>query len=152
MTAAGTKEVLFNVFEGLVKPTSDGDIVPAVASAVEKSEDGLTYTFTLRQDVKFHSGDPVTLRDVIFSIERRMNGEDAAAKLDALDIISGLEVNDNGTAKRIGVTLGQRFDEKVEIISDELEEGMELVVTGQDRLVDGVKVKSVTSPSKENKE
>ncbi len=61
-------------------------------------------------------------------------------------------VNDHGTAKRVGVTLGQRFDEKVEIISDELEEGMELVVTGQDRLVDGVKVKSVTSPSKENKE
>ena len=29
MTAAGTKEVLFNVFEGLVKPTSDGEIVPA---------------------------------------------------------------------------------------------------------------------------
>ncbi len=61
-------------------------------------------------------------------------------------------VNDHGTAKRVSVTLGQRFDEKVEIISDELEEGMELVVTGQDRLVDGVKVKSVTSPSKENKE
>ena len=109
MTAAGTKEVLFNVFEGLVKPTSDGDIVPAVASAVEKSEDGLTYTFTLRQDVKFHSGDPVTLRDVIFSIERRMNGEDAAAKLDALDIISGLEVNDNGTA--LIVTLSEPSNE-----------------------------------------
>ena len=32
MTAAGTREVLFNVYEGLVKPTSTGEYVPAVAS------------------------------------------------------------------------------------------------------------------------
>ena len=55
MTAAGTKEVLFNVFEGLVKPSPDGEIVPAVASEVVKSEDGLSYAFTLRPGVKFHS-------------------------------------------------------------------------------------------------
>ena len=107
MTAAGTKEVLFNVFEGLVKPTSDGDIVPAVASAVEKSEDGLTYTFTLRQGVKFHSGDPVTMQDVLFSIERSRNGEDAAAKLDALDIISDLEADGD----TLTVTLGEPSNE-----------------------------------------
>ena len=34
--AAGTKEVLFNLFEGLVKPTSDGSLIPAVASAYEE--------------------------------------------------------------------------------------------------------------------
>ena len=45
MTAAGTKEVLFNVFEGLVKPTSEGEIVPAVASEIVKSEDGLKMEF-----------------------------------------------------------------------------------------------------------
>lgn len=91
MTAAGTKEVLFNVFEGLVKPTSEGEIVPAVASEVQKSPDGLTYTFTLRQGVKFHNGDPVEMQDVIFSIERRWNGSDETARLDALGIIDHLE-------------------------------------------------------------
>ena len=45
LTAAGTKEVLFNVYEGLVKPNSDGEYVPAVASDSNVSEDGLTYTF-----------------------------------------------------------------------------------------------------------
>ena len=49
--AAGTKEVLFNVFEGLMKPTSDGDLIPAVAEKYEESEDGTTYTFTLREGV-----------------------------------------------------------------------------------------------------
>ena len=68
--AAGTKEVMFNVFEGLVKYDSNGDTIPAVASDVEISEDGLTYTFTLRDGVKFHNGDAVDLDDVIYSIQR----------------------------------------------------------------------------------
>ena len=96
MTAAGTKEILFNVFEGLVKPTSDGEIIPAVASDVQRSEDGLTYAFTLRPGVLFHSGAPVTMEDVVYSIERRRSGEDAAAFLPALSIIEALEPNEDG--------------------------------------------------------
>lgn len=49
-------------------------------------------------------------------------------------------VNENGYAKRIKVTLGQRFDDKTEIVSDELNVGDELVVVGQARLIDGVKL------------
>ena len=109
MTAAGTKEVLFNVFEGLVKPTSAGDIVPAVASAVEKSADGLSYVFTLREGVKFHNGNAVTMDDVVYSIERRRNGEDAAAKLAPLDIISGLEPSADGK------TLTIRYDDGTDV-------------------------------------
>ena len=52
-------------------------------------------------------------------------------------------VNDGGKAKRITVTLGKRFDRDVEIISDELKEGDELIVVGQGRLVDGVKLEIV---------
>ncbi len=52
-------------------------------------------------------------------------------------------INDNNVAKRVFVKLGQRFDENVEIISDELKEGMELVVLGQAKLVDGTKMNVV---------
>ena len=52
-------------------------------------------------------------------------------------------VNDGGKAKRITVTLGKRFDRDVEIISEELKEGDELIVVGQGRLVDGVKLEIV---------
>ena len=93
MTLAGTKEVMFNVFEGLVKPTADGDIVPAVASSVGISADGLTYTFALREGVKFHNGNPVTMEDVLYSLERRRNGEDTAAYLKALDIIADVKAD-----------------------------------------------------------
>ena len=68
-TAAGTREVMFNVFEGLVKPDSDGNFVEAVASRVEISEDGLTYSFTLRDGVVFHNGATCTTDDVLYSFE-----------------------------------------------------------------------------------
>ena len=55
-------------------------------------------------------------------------------------------VNDNGTARRVTVTLGQRFDDRIEVIpenGEELKEGDELVVVGQARLVDGSKLQVV---------
>ncbi len=69
ITAAGTREVLFNVFEGLVKPDTDGNFIDAVASDHSVSEDGLTYTFTLREGVKFHNGETVTADDVLYSFD-----------------------------------------------------------------------------------
>lgn len=69
MTAAGTREVMFNVFEGLVKPTTDADFVCAVASDYTISADGLTYTFALRDNVVFHNGVTCTVDDVLYSFE-----------------------------------------------------------------------------------
>ncbi|HOA46813.1 MAG TPA: efflux RND transporter periplasmic adaptor subunit [Paludibacteraceae bacterium] len=52
-------------------------------------------------------------------------------------------VNQEGVAKRVSVVMGQRFDELVEVISDDLHEGDELVVVGQAKLVDGAKLNVV---------
>ncbi len=49
-------------------------------------------------------------------------------------------VDEDGVAKRVFVKLGQRFDQDIEVISDELHEGDRLVTTGQAKLVDGVKL------------
>ncbi|MBR6424222.1 MAG: efflux RND transporter periplasmic adaptor subunit [Bacteroidales bacterium] len=49
-------------------------------------------------------------------------------------------LDENGVAKRVFVKLGQRFDEQIEVISDELKEGDRLVTVGQAKLVDGVKL------------
>ena len=53
-------------------------------------------------------------------------------------------INEGGKAKRVAVTLGQRFDQDVEIIAPEITEGVEIVTTGQHKLVDGVKINVVT--------
>ena len=67
---AGTREVMFNVFEGLLKPDASGNLNPAVAESYTVSEDHLLYTFKLRTGVKFHNGQEVTPEDVIWSYQR----------------------------------------------------------------------------------
>lgn len=52
-------------------------------------------------------------------------------------------INENGYAKRVSVELGQRFDQDIEIIAPEIVPGVELVTTGQHKLVDGVKINVV---------
>ena len=52
-------------------------------------------------------------------------------------------INENGRAKRVAVTLGQRFDQDIEIIAPEIKEGVEMVTTGQHKLVDGVAIEVV---------
>ena len=52
-------------------------------------------------------------------------------------------INDNGYAKRVDVKIGQRFDEMVELISDSIKAGDQLVTTGQGRLIKGVKLNVV---------
>lgn len=57
------------VQEGLVAIDSDGKFSPALAESWE-TPDPLTYVFQLRDDAKFHNGDPVTAEDVVFSLEQ----------------------------------------------------------------------------------
>ena len=52
-------------------------------------------------------------------------------------------INENGRAKRVAVELGQRFDQDIEIISDEIVAGVEMVTVGQHKLVDGMKLNVV---------
>ena len=68
--AAGTKEILFNVYEGLVKPDENGNLVPAIAEDVVISEDGCEYTFPIREGIQFHDGSTVTAEDVVYSLKR----------------------------------------------------------------------------------
>ncbi len=98
MTAAGTREVMFNVFEGLVKPDSDGNYVDAVASEHSVSEDGLTYTFTLREGVVFHNGAPCTADDVLYSFETCAATSVTSAVVEALSAVTDTSVDGNQIA------------------------------------------------------
>ena len=95
--AAGTKEVLFNLYEGLVKPASDGSFIPAVASAYEETEGGRVYIFTLRDGVKFHDGSVVTAEDVKFSIEKCADTSAGEPLVAAYSNIESVEIKDSDT-------------------------------------------------------
>lgn len=62
--------VYSNIFEGLTRFKSDGSIIPGLAESWEISEDGLTYTFKLRDGVTFHDGTTMDAEDVKFSLDR----------------------------------------------------------------------------------
>lgn len=71
-TASG--QVIENVYEGLYGYAGESvtEYEPKLATAYTASEDGLTYTFTLREGVTFHSGNPFTCADVEYSIQRAL--------------------------------------------------------------------------------
>lgn len=60
--------------EGLVSVDSTGNLVPALATSWEQP-DAKTYVYEIRQDATFHNGDPVTMDDVLFSIEQASDAE-----------------------------------------------------------------------------
>ena len=69
-----------NVYEGLFKLTDDGKVEKLLAEDYKVSDDGLTYTFTLRSGVTFHSGKPLTSADVKYSIEKVIAEDSQSAR------------------------------------------------------------------------
>ncbi len=87
--------IYMNMFDSLIRADADGQLHPSLAEKWEISDDGLTYTFQLRQGVKFQNGDPFTAADVKYSFERAMASpycEEAAAPLAGVDVIDDYTV------------------------------------------------------------
>ncbi|WP_299628911.1 ABC transporter substrate-binding protein [uncultured Tateyamaria sp.] len=103
--AGAIDSVLYsNVFEGLTRFTGDGAIVPGLAESWEISDDGLTYTFTLRSGVTFHDGTTMDADDVKFSLDRILAEDSANAQKALYAAISGVTVNDPQT---VTITLSE---------------------------------------------
>ena len=116
-------EVPFNIFDRLVDVEVDADgnskIGPSLAESWDISDDGLEYTFHLRQGVKFHNGNDFTAEDVAYTFHRMLTVEggvntefiDQIKGADELlagetDTLEGVEVVDDYTIK---VTLKEPF-------------------------------------------
>ncbi|WP_231371073.1 ABC transporter substrate-binding protein [Cryocola sp. 340MFSha3.1] len=94
-----------NVYEGLFKLTDEGKVEPLLATKYTTSADGLTYTFTLRDGVKFHSGKPLTSADVKRSIERVTSDDSQSARKSQLEVIKSIDTPDD---KTVTITLSSR--------------------------------------------
>ncbi|MDO4777181.1 MAG: peptide ABC transporter substrate-binding protein [Cardiobacteriaceae bacterium] len=70
--------IIYDTFEGLVMHKMGGEIVPGVAEKWEMSDDGMTYTFHLRNNAKWSDGKPVTAQDFIYAWRRAVNPETAS--------------------------------------------------------------------------
>lgn len=96
-TASLSFQQILNMFEGLFLPQPDGSLTEGLAESYEVSEDGLTYTFKIRQGVKFHNGDPLTTDDVVYTFERLM-GLNSGEKLSKnFDNVASIDAPDDTT-------------------------------------------------------
>ena len=112
---AGTREVMFNVFEGLMKPTPSGDLTPAIAEDYTVSEDRMTYTFTLREGVMFHNGDAVTAEDVKYSLERCAAAtETGIVQVEAFSVIQSIDIPDG---KTVSITISEPSNEFISYLT-----------------------------------
>ncbi len=95
--ASDTEAIMHNVFEGLVLYDETGAIIPGIAESWDISEDGLTYTFHLREDVTFHNGKPLTSADVLYTYNNLagMGGEKAVSS--KFENVESFEATDDYT-------------------------------------------------------
>ncbi len=101
--AAAIDEVVYaNVFEGLTRYNADGTIAPGLAESWDVSEDGLTYTFHLREGVTFHDGSTMDAEDVVFSLDRA-RAEDSTNAQKAL--FAGIESAEAVDPQTVKITL-----------------------------------------------
>jgi len=88
--AAIPQVLLTNIYETLVKQDQDGNIVPGLAESWTVSDDGKTYTFKLRDGVKFTNGADFTADDAVFSIDQVKTKWKPAVKA-AMDVVDKAE-------------------------------------------------------------
>ncbi len=103
--ASAIREVTYqNIFQGLTRIDRHGQVQPSLARSWTVSPDGLTYTFTLQPNVKFHDGSPFDCSAVQFSYGRAMAPDSVNAQKQLFAPISRVDCPDKLTAR---ITLKQ---------------------------------------------
>ncbi|WP_419775133.1 peptide ABC transporter substrate-binding protein [Ignavigranum ruoffiae] len=98
-TDSTSGSILRNVFEGLTVVSPEGEVQPGAAESWEVSDDGLVYTFKLREGNKWSNGDPVTAQDFEFAWKRVLNPETASQYASIMFPIKGAEAYNSGEGK-----------------------------------------------------
>jgi peptide/nickel transport system substrate-binding protein len=111
------KAVAYHVNEGLTKFAPDFGILPGLATSWQVSDDQLTFTFTLRQGVKWHDGEPFTAKDVKFSLDAAGATDSQSPGAPALQTyVKSVETPDDGT---VVITLNKPFSPLLAVLAEQ---------------------------------
>lgn len=99
------RDMVSLVYSGLMRKSGNGEVIPDLAEKVATSEDGLVYDFTLKDNIFFQDGEPVTAEDIAFTIEKVKDPLIKSPRKGNWDGVS-VEVVDN---KNIKFTLKQPY-------------------------------------------
>ena len=116
--AQGTHEswTLEHIFEGLMKRDQEGDLTYGMAKDYILADDDVTYTFTLRDDIKWSNGDPVTAYDFEYSWKRALDPELAAEYAYQLFYLKGGEAYNTGKGSLDEVGVKALDDKTLEVV------------------------------------
>ena len=97
--------IIDNVFENLTEITNENELVAGAAESWQVSEDGLVYTFKLREDGLWSNGDPVTAHDFEYSWKRMLNPETLSQRANLYYVIAGAEAYNanDGSPDDVGI-------------------------------------------------
>lgn len=110
--------VINGVYEGLTRINEKGEVLPAVAKEWKMSEDGKTYTFTIRDDAKWSNGDAVTAQDFEYSWKRVLDPDlkpEPSAYAYLLYYIQGAEAYNTGKGSADDVAVKARDEHTLEV-------------------------------------
>jgi len=93
--------VIQQIFDGLVQFDKDLNVIPAIAKSWKISPDGLTYTFYLREGIKFHNGREVTADDFIYSFTRIIDPKTKSPAANLLERVVGSKEFREGNAHQV---------------------------------------------------
>ncbi len=114
---AESSNVLLNLFTGLYQYSTDGTSVePGCAESHTVSEDGLTYTFKLREGLKWSDGSPLTAADFEYSWKRELKQETASTAAWQLYYIKNGEAYNNGQCEADEVGVKAIDDTTLEVV------------------------------------
>lgn len=114
---AASSNVLLNLFTGLYQYSTDGTSVePGCAESHTVSEDGLTYTFKLREGLKWSDGSPLTAADFEYSWKRELKQETASTAAWQLYYIKNGEAYNNGQCEADEVGVKAIDDTTLEVV------------------------------------
>jgi len=95
-TDKNTFTMVQHLFEGLYRFDDDSTPIPGLAEKVDISEDGLTYKFTLRKDIKWSNGEPITANDFVYSWKKLVNPDTIGPNAYLLDNVKNSQDIRNG--------------------------------------------------------
>jgi peptide/nickel transport system substrate-binding protein len=96
-TATATRNMMEQIYDTLVFYSASGRFTPGLAESWTTSTDGLTWTFKLRRNVKFHNGRPMTADDVVYSITRVKDPRTRSPRAGDFADVESVTATDPGT-------------------------------------------------------
>jgi peptide/nickel transport system substrate-binding protein len=99
-------EIVSNIFSSLVQFDANLGLIPDLAETWTVSDDGLNYSFTLRDGLTFHNGDPLKAADILYTYERNIDPGFASPHANKLALVTATDAPDDLT---VTFTLSEPF-------------------------------------------